>query len=1052
MPSNEDFKVQISGAVLANNIDTSIKSQLKSIKDLSIKVSNVEFDQSAIADIKNSLEKNKINLKLDLNTSGINKQAMIAGKNVGSLISKSAQNAINSVGSTLGKSIRIDPSTSNEFKRQMTQLVSEWTNAKGKLTDIKIDTRTSYDSDAQRNIETLKQATVTYKNELDEVIKKTIAWKQIGVGQDDSPIYGYVEAAGQYSKAIDEAGKRTDNFINKQKQAVATLKNTLNQVSSKALDVNAPKAINTDSNRDLVVAQTEKVKASLATLEQANTSTFTDAKIAVEGEISALQVLVTELQRAESTATAFRDKPIEVIRDETLQKVSGLASDMQKVGVESDSLKSKLSEMNSTLAKDDLAASDIKGVLNTYAVAKSELVALKKNQDAYNASLNAMSKASGLSSTIDVFEQANPGVKEFKVTVGDAEVSLESLRAALQSISTTQDVNVVTQQFKAFEAAAKSAGVATKETVSDFERLKATAQGIQYKVDTGSQGVEVKSIVSDFQKFGAQEKELSAQAGILKTKYNELTLASAEFAKGGDPQKLIDAQKSYQKELDISKNRIKELSIEGSKVDPLKNLSLSNKMETWIQKNSAATKMFGAQVEELRRQLEGADAVTFNRINGQFNSMIVQARNAGKLGKSFTESIKSAAASFTQWVSVTSIIMTGIRTLGQMKDAVYDIDTAMTNLYKVTDETSAKYQSFLKGSATEAKALGASISDLVTQTADWAKLGYSLDDAAKLSKNSMIYANVGEVDNATAVSDLVTALKAFNSSASESIKYIDMYNQIGNSFAVSAKGIGEGVKNSASALALQGNTIEQTVAMLAGGGEITQDVGELGNMLKIVSLRLASMKGALKEINAEYEDIESVSKNQTEIYNMTKGQVNILDEQNGKLKTTYEILEGVAGAWDSVNSNDKSSLLELMFGKLRANQGAAILNAFQSGQVQKALESAKNSAGSAMAEQETYMQSLQAKIGTFQASYQSLSQTLIGSDLLKGLVDSGTSLITILDTILQKFGSFNTILTVAAGGLSLFKNVGRTKSFVLTKYADSNDVPYAKYEFRRYAL
>ena len=79
----------------------------------------------------------------------------------------------------------------------------------------------------------------------------------------------------------------------------------------------------------------------------------------------------------------------------------------------------------------------------------------------------------------------------------------------------------------------------------------------------------------------------------------------------------------------------------------------------------------------------------------------------------------------------------------------------MTSLYKVTDETDARYEEFLTNASTKSQELGRTISSLVEQTAEWSKLGFTLSQAEELSKVSSIYANVGEVDDATAVSDIV---------------------------------------------------------------------------------------------------------------------------------------------------------------------------------------------------------------------------------------------------------------------------------------------------------
>ena len=92
---------------------------------------------------------------------------------------------------------------------------------------------------------------------------------------------------------------------------------------------------------------------------------------------------------------------------------------------------------------------------------------------------------------------------------------------------------------------------------------------------------------------------------------------------------------------------------------------------------------------------------------------------------------------------------------------------------------------------------------------------------------------------------------------------MDSLNALGNQFAVSSADLGEGLKNSASSMAVAGNDINQTLAILTGGGEITQNVGELGNALRVVSMRIRGMKGELQDIGEEYEDIESISKIQS---------------------------------------------------------------------------------------------------------------------------------------------------------------------------------------------
>jgi hypothetical protein len=59
--------------------------------------------------------------------------------------------------------------------------------------------------------------------------------------------------------------------------------------------------------------------------------------------------------------------------------------------------------------------------------------------------------------------------------------------------------------------------------------------------------------------------------------------------------------------------------------------------------------------------------------------------------------------------------------------AIKDIDTALTELKKVTDATEESYEKFLDTAAKTADKVGSTIKDVVSSTADWARLGSVLD-------------------------------------------------------------------------------------------------------------------------------------------------------------------------------------------------------------------------------------------------------------------------------------------------------------------------------------
>ena len=83
-----------------------------------------------------------------------------------------------------------------------------------------------------------------------------------------------------------------------------------------------------------------------------------------------------------------------------------------------------------------------------------------------------------------------------------------------------------------------------------------------------------------------------------------------------------------------------------------------------------------------------------------------------------------------------------------------------------------------------------------------------------------MYSNVGDLDIETATNDIVSAMKAFRIEASDAIKIVDSFNEVGNNYAVSAQQIGEALQNSASSLVVAGNDIDQSIAMITAMTEI----------------------------------------------------------------------------------------------------------------------------------------------------------------------------------------------------------------------------------------
>lgn len=147
---------------------------------------------------------------------------------------------------------------------------------------------------------------------------------------------------------------------------------------------------------------------------------------------------------------------------------------------------------------------------------------------------------------------------------------------------------------------------------------------------------------------------------------------------------------------------------------------------------------------------------------------------------------------------------------------VQDIDAALTELKKVTDETDETYARFLKTMAQTGANVGATTSDLTNMAATWARLGYSIEEAGELAKSTAVLLNVSEFTDADKASEaLISTIQAFGYAAKDSMHVVDVLNEIGNNFAISSDGIATALQDSASSLMAAGNNLEQSVALVA---------------------------------------------------------------------------------------------------------------------------------------------------------------------------------------------------------------------------------------------
>lgn len=218
--------------------------------------------------------------------------------------------------------------------------------------------------------------------------------------------------------------------------------------------------------------------------------------------------------------------------------------------------------------------------------------------------------------------------------------------------------------------------------------------------------------------------------------------------------------------------------------------NLRNKMES-LYKASSKLRNSVEETEKYNNVMNQLNSVNLNSqesvntMRGEVVKLTRSWKEGGFLAKTFGEYVGEAYKKFGGWMLVTRSLMSVVKVIKNMIVAVRELDLAMTELRKVTDETSSTYDKFLTNAAVRAKALGSTITDVVSATADFARLGYSLSDSESLADAAVLYKNVGDgIDNISeSSSSIISTLKAFNVEAKNSISIVDKFNEVGEVYA-----------------------------------------------------------------------------------------------------------------------------------------------------------------------------------------------------------------------------------------------------------------------------
>lgn len=403
-------------------------------------------------------------------------------------------------------------------------------------------------------------------------------------------------------------------------------------------------------------------------------------------------------------------------------------------------------------------------------------------------------------------------------------VEQERYLAATKILNVNRDLYDYEAQSYKLQKASKDTtnAIATNKTKEQTKAAEAQAKAIR------DQKSAVDSMVSSSQKL---VNSFSHKNNVHPSdKYVEtVKKASNALTEMGNIQKKIEndqngvATKEQIEDLKKYENEIKKCKEEISKMPAAEKGSTNEKATKEIkkiyeglEKNSRMSSEAKAQLHGYITELKSNPSANVEEIATAWKKVVITEKEAGRGGKSLLSAVGEKAfyglaGQIANFVSLYDVI----NVIKQAASEVTQLNTDITDLAKVSEQSVKQIYSDFSSYADIAKEMGGTISDTISATTAWAKNGYSIPDSKELARVSLLYKNVG--DNITideANESLVSTLQGYKLAADDAEHIVDVFNEVSNNEAISSAGIGEALQRSAASFNAANTDLEQSVALV----------------------------------------------------------------------------------------------------------------------------------------------------------------------------------------------------------------------------------------------
>lgn len=410
-----------------------------------------------------------------------------------------------------------------------------------------------------------------------------------------------------------------------------------------------------------------------------------------------------------------------------------------------------------------------------------------------------------------------------------------------------------------------------------------------------------------------------------------------------------------------------------------------------------------------------------------------QVQNVAKTSGIIIGNIKGQALTYAQQTATEAI------------KVIRDVETAGVDLARVLDLTAEQTQKITTDMFNIAVAYGRSFQDTADITLRFAQAGYSQAESLSMTQDALLAMNTAELDAVNSTESMIGILQQWGMESSELITIIDKLNYTADNNAVTTQDLVDALLKSSSMAKTANLSFNDTVGVLTAMKEASGAAGkEVGNAFKSI------LSYIQRPMSLEWFDANGIQVYADESKNALLPMMDILQNMSESWKKfsssqqdslmsqmdaaglfTEEMAE-VAGATedyaayveastaatDQLNTAEARNQANMAAGVYRRNYYVALMENFSKAtQVSK---EALDAEGHSAAENEKYMQTLEAKYQQLIASLQQLAVEAGNAgllDLAKDALDAANNVI----KLTRGLGGVLPVLTSISGVLLTIK-------------------------------